>query len=81
MFTYGSALFPSHRILRRAGWGIYDGTRHPLNDCGMVATRSQTSYRGEVCAIANALTRSTDRLHIHSESEVAVRQFEQLLES
>ena len=79
VFTDGSSIEPNYTDHQRGGWGVYIAPGHPYNARGPLATRSQTSYRGELRAVAHVVTHATQPVEIVSDCQSVVRRVEQLL--
>ena len=80
VYTDGSARNLAYPTLARAGWGVFVGEGHPCTQRGRVETVSQTSYRAEVRALAQALDVTTAPVLLVSDCATAVRQLQQILD-
>ena len=70
VYTDGSCMMPKHDYLAHAGWSVvYGNTKDAVSDCEPYRAAVQTSYRGELRALAQALARvKTRRPEIPSKS-------------
>ena len=58
VYTDGSCAMPKHPYLTHAGWGVaYGNAACTQNDCGLLASPVQTSYRAELRGVAQAIAR------------------------
>ena len=78
-YTDGSSIDIEYSQYIRAGWGIFYGKGHPLNACGPVETRSQTSYRGELRAIAHAINTSSVPIEMVTDCLTIVHQLTSII--
>jgi len=75
VYTDGSCLYPRHRKLAHAGWGVvYSCTDDSLNEHGPVLSIVQTSYRAEVRAVLQVIARCKADVLICSDCKAVVDQ-------
>ena len=73
VFTDGSIKLPTSQYLAHGGWGTYVAPIAEANNAGHLCGLPLTSFRAEVAAMADALTRADVAICVISDCQAAVR--------